>query len=295
MDNYRQVLVGTDGSPDATAAVHIGATVAARLGVPLRIVHVGSDDGSDSSPDSSPDNGADQDAPPSTGATTGSDAPEAAVDTAAGEHRDAEAILRDAVGVAAAAGVTETTTSALTGKPAEVLLELADADPEQLVVVGSEGLSKTTSRLMGSTSNKLSHHSLADVLLTQAKLPDAWNFVALATDGSPTSLTAVRRGLLMASALGATPRLVTAAKTVEAGEETLAAAAAALGLDDTVEREVFVDSHTATAVRNASWKYELVVIGNRGMSGPSRILGSIANSITHELRTNLLLVNTTRS
>jgi nucleotide-binding universal stress UspA family protein len=131
-------------------------------------------------------------------------------------------------------------------------------------------------------------------LFARAPLPDRWNFAALATDGSSTSLRAVRHGLRIATALGATPRLVTAARTEAAGAELLEAAALELGLD-LPEREVLVDQHPASAVANAGWKYELVVIGNRGMSGPGRLLGSVANKITHELRTNLLLVNTTRS
>ena len=39
---------------------------------------------------------------------------------------------------------------------------------------------------------------------------------------------------------------------------------------------------------------ELLVIGNKGMSGPSRLLGSVSNRVTHDLPTDLLLVNTTR-
>jgi hypothetical protein len=38
----------------------------------------------------------------------------------------------------------------------------------------------------------------------------------------------------------------------------------------------------------------LLVLGNKGMSGPSRLLGSVANRVTHHVPTDLLLVNTTR-
>lgn len=255
MDSYPRVLVGTDGSPDAVTAVQIGARIAARSAVPLVVVHIG-------------------------------------------EHReepDPGLPLAEAEAVATAAGVDSLEAWALTGKAPDLLLSQANDDPDQLVVVGSAGLSKTTSRLVGSTSNRLAHHSLADVLFARAPLPQSWNFVALTTDGSPTSLHAVRRGLRIAPSLGAAPRLVTAARFQEAGNEILDAAVAGLDLDQPIEREVLLDPQPADAVVNASWKYELVVIGNRGMSGPSRLLGSVANKITHELRTNLLLVNTTRS
>jgi nucleotide-binding universal stress UspA family protein len=253
MDDYPRVLVGTDGSPDALAAVQLAAAVAARSGVPLVIVHVDDDD-----------------------------------------REPAGLLLAEAEESAARAGVGTVEVWALAGKAPEILLNLADEQPDQLVVVGSAGLSKASSRLVGSTSNRLTHHSLADVLFAKAPPPDAWNFVALSTDGSPTSLHAARHGLRIAAVLEASPRLVTAARSVEAGAEVLASAAAELGVAD-IEREVLVDPHPAGAVVNAGWKYELVVIGNRGMSGPGRLLGSVANTITHELRTNLLLVNTTRS
>jgi len=254
MDSYPRVLVGTDGSPDARAAVQLAATVAARSGVPLVIIHVDDDRDEDAS----------------------------------------GLLLAEAEHAATATGVAVVEVWALDGKAPDVLLNLANEQPDQLVVVGSAGLSKASSRLVGSTSNRLTHHSLADVLFAKAPAPAAWNFVALTTDGSATSRHAVRHGLRIALALEATPRLVTAARSEEDGAEVLAAAAAELGLDD-IDREVLVDPHPASAVANASWKYELVVIGNRGMSGPGRLLGSVANKITHELRTNLLLVNTTRS
>lgn len=261
MDSYPRVLVGTDGSPDAVAAVQIAATVAGRSGAPLVIAHSGDDDERD--------------------------------------RHSAGLLLEEAEATATAAGVVNLEMCAVEGKAPDVMLELANEHPDQLVVVGSAGLSKASSRLVGSTSNRLTHHSLADVLFAKAPLPTAWNFVALTTDGSPTSLHAVRHGLRVAVALDATPRLVTAAKTQEAGDEVLDAAFAGLDVDPdgdvAIEREVLVDPHPASAVAHASWKYELVVIGNRGMSGPSRLLGSVANKITHELRTNLLLVNTTRS
>ncbi len=253
MGSYPRVLVGTDGSPDAAAAVQLAATVAARSGVPLVIINVDDD-----------------------------------------RDQDASGLLADAEETATAAGVAVVEVWALAGKAPDLLLNLADEQPDQLVVVGSAGLSKASSRLVGSTSNRLTHHSLADVLFARAPLPDRFNFAALTTDGSSTSLRAVRHGLRIATALEATPRLVTAARTEAAGAELLEAAALELGLD-LPEREVLVDPHPASAVANAGWKYELVVIGNRGMSGPGRLLGSVANKITHELRTNLLLVNTTRS
>lgn len=260
MDRYPRVLIGTDGSPDATSAVQIGGRIAARTGVPLKLLSVW-------------DKG----------------------------ERDADwaaAVLDEAKAAIAALGVSDLDVEPVQGSAPEVLLNRANDDPDALVVVGSAGLAKATSRLVASTSNKLTHNSDADVLFARDPAPTAWNFVALATDGSPRSLHAVRHGMRLATALGATARLITAAKTTEAGEEILAAAwhevqPDAAGLQ--VDQEVLDDPQPGSAIIDAGWKYELVAIGNRGMSGPERLLGSVANKVSHGLKTNLLLVNTSRT
>lgn len=260
MQSYPLVLVGTDGSPDAEAAVRIAGRIAGRLSVPIELVTVYK-------------GGTDRDA-----------------DWAAEVLSRAEATVKEL-------GVTEVSTEAADGSAPDILLDRANRKPTALVVVGSAGLGKTTSMLVGSTSNKLTHHSEADVLLARDPAPEQWNFVALATDGSETSHRAVRAGLGVAIALGATPRLVTAARNEEAGTVVLETTWHDLGLeslDVTVEREFLDDPQAADAITAVAWKYELVVIGNRGMSGPARLLGSVANKITHGIKTNLLLVNTTR-
>jgi nucleotide-binding universal stress UspA family protein len=261
MDRYPFVLIGTDRSDDALAAVWVGARIAARSGVPVRLVTV-----------------ADQD-----------------------DDRDdrwAGAVLAEAEAVVRELGVAEVGVELVTGAPQEVLLDRANAEPDGLVVIGSAGLSKATSRLVASTSNRLAHHSRADVLFARDPVPSVWNFVALATDGSESSHHAVGRGLRLAAALGATGRLITVARTQEAGEGILDATWNALDLgaqEVAVEREVLIESQPASALIAAGWKYELVAVGNRGMAGPERFLGSVANKVSHGLRTNLLLANTTRS
>lgn len=259
METYPRVLVGTDGSPDATAAVRVASRIAAKLDVPLTVVTVWE----------------------------------------RGDRDEdwANEVLADARKVTEEVGVAETTFQTAHGSAPEILADRANAHPEQLVVVGSAGLAKKTSRLLGSTSNRLTHHSLADVFFAKDPLPKAWHFVALATDGSPTSHHAINHGLALAEALGARPRMVTAAKSEEAGEEILDQVFADLGLahlEHGIERAVFVDPQPAAAIINAGWKYELLVLGNRGMSGPARLLGSVANKVSHQLKTNLVLVNTTR-
>jgi nucleotide-binding universal stress UspA family protein len=258
MDRYPLVLIGTDQSTDATAAVRIGGRIAARSGVPVKLITVS--DGDDERDD--------------VGRT--------------GTLAEAEAIVKEL-------GVTDVSLERVDGAPQEILLERANGEPDSLVVIGSRGLSKAASRLVSSTSNRLAHHSHADVLFAKDPVPSVWNFVALATDGSSSSHQAVRRGLRLTTALGARGRLITVAKTEAAGAEVLESTWSALDLDALdleIDREVLVESQPASAIIAAGWKYELVAVGNRGMSGPERLLGSVANKVSHGLETNLLLVNT---
>ncbi|MBJ8340505.1 MULTISPECIES: universal stress protein [Antrihabitans] len=264
MESYPRVIVGTDGSPDATAAVRIGAFIAKQLAVPLEVITSYEDDS----------NGPDDKG-----------------------HDWAVRITDDAAALAREIGATDVTTRPAKGDADDILIAASTTNPDALIAVGSAGLAKATSRLVGSTSNKLAHHSLADVLYAREPAPKVWNFVALATDGSDTAVKAVRRGLALAVGIDATPRLVTAAKNVADGERTLAETAEQVQGDAPgveIEREVFEDPQAGSALIAKAWKYELVVMGNRGMSGASRLLGSVANKVTHGIETNLLLVNTTR-
>ena len=260
MDRYPLVLIGTDRSDDAMSAVRIGGRVAARSGTPVKLLTV-------------------------------------ADDAAEHDSRWAAEVLDEAAAIVEELGVTDVSVEHTVGASPEVLLARANAQPDSLVVIGSAGLSKAASRLVASTSNRLAHHSRADVLFAKDPVPSAWNFVALATDGSATAHRAVRRGLRLAAALGATGRLITVAKSQELGEKVLESTWSALdlaALDVEIDREVLVESQPASAIIAAGWKYELVAVGNRGMSGPERLLGSVANKVSHGLKTNLLLANTTR-
>jgi nucleotide-binding universal stress UspA family protein len=259
MDRYPRVLIGTDQSSDAKAAVRIGGRVAASTGVPVKVI--------------------------------------TAIDDDKRDFGSGTSALEEAEGIAKELGVIDVSLERTAGDPQEILLARAAAEPDSLVVIGSAGLSKAASRVAASTSNRLAHHSRADVLFAKDPVPSTWNFVALCTDGSASSHHAVRRGLRLATALRAKGRLITVARTEQAGTEVLESTWRALDLDALdveIDREVLVESQPGSAIIAAGWKYELVAIGNRGMSGPARLLGSVANKVSHGLKTNLLLVNTTR-
>ena len=52
-----------------------------------------------------------------------------------------------------------------TGHPAEVIVRLAETDGFDLVVLGSRGLGGVKEFLLGSVSNRVSHHARCPVLI----------------------------------------------------------------------------------------------------------------------------------
>lgn len=264
MNSYRGVLIGANGSPESAAAIEAGGVAAAALGVPAVVITVW--DGFTNVPE--------------------------------GESYEwALAIGDAAVKVVEDAGATDVTALQPTGSAAEVLVEVAEEHPDFLLVIGGASLHRATSRVAGSVANRLSHHSPADVLFVQGPLPRAGGAVGLTTDGSATSRHAVRRGLELTLALGATPHLVTVAKDLEEGGRLMSASLGELGIDEpdlVVERDVLTGLLPAKTLIDAASDYGILAIGNRSMSGPSRLLGSVANKVTHSADTNLLLVNTSR-
>ncbi len=259
MGIYQRIIVGTNGSDAARTAVAVAGEFAVRLGIPVVAVSVWS-----------------------AGRKSGTDPEWAEINTRAA----AEALVE--------AGVTEVVRTELDGAPGALLLEIAEAEPDTVLVIGGASLGSSKARLLGSTANHVSHHSQTDVVFTH-KIPKRWTTVGLTTDGSASSLTAVRRGYDVAVELGARPFLVTSAKTEDDGADTLIEVEGHVAVEDpeVFGRDIVTGVPAAEAICNAAWKYDLVVIGNRGMSGPARLLGSVANKVTHDIDTNLLLVNTT--
>lgn len=260
MGCYQRIVVGTDGTEAAQIAVAVAGDVATRFDIPITVLTSWKES-----------------------ARKSAIGPESAV-------RISETALAELV----EAGVPLVSRLDLPGSAGAVLLDVVEQEPGTLLVIGARGLGRSKDRLTGSTANHISHHSPTDVLFTH-KVPKRWTTVGLATDGSPSSIQAVRRGYDIARALGARPFLVTAAKTDDDGALVLDEVEAEVAVEEPelFGRDVLTGVPAAEALCNAAWKYDMVVIGNRGMSGPARLLGSVANKVTHDIDTNLLLVNTT--
>src|SRR5690349_3896429 len=75
------------------------------------------------------------------------------------------AILREATDRAKAAGATEVVEKAVVGAPVDALVELAESEKADLLVVGNVGLSTIAGRLLGSVPANVARRSKVDVLI----------------------------------------------------------------------------------------------------------------------------------
>jgi nucleotide-binding universal stress UspA family protein len=143
--------------------------------------------------------------------------------------------------------------------------------------------------------------------------------IVVGTDGSATAAEAVRRAGVLAQAFQAdlhvvnaypTPAVVLASAAEPAGmpgavlEWQSAARDVACQLLDTVAGDLVgigesitthaVCAHPATAILTVAEEVhaDLIVVGNRGMKGARRVLGSIPNHVSHHATCDVLVVDT---
>jgi nucleotide-binding universal stress UspA family protein len=143
--------------------------------------------------------------------------------------------------------------------------------------------------------------------------------IVVGTDGSDTATQAVRQAIDLARSVDATLELVTAYEPVpekrlreerlEAPEDLQWAISPREDVDTTLEaaaalaREAGVDVHVyarqgdpADAILDVAEEQEadLIVVGNKGMTGARRfLLGSVPNKVSHHAPCSVLIIRTT--
>ncbi|MCI0634249.1 MAG: universal stress protein [Actinobacteria bacterium] len=255
---YRRIVVATDGSASAETAERAAIALAATAGASLTVVHAYSSPGK---------------------------APEA---------------VERVMAIAEEAAVhTEVVLSS--DAPADAVIETADARDAEVIVIGSVGLAMSD-RLFGSVSRRVVTHAPCDVLLT--RVPRAndrpptdppYRRILIATDGSSTADRAARKGYALAGRMEASVTLLFVGhpKTGELilqdtvstiGEEVGVTSATEIRSGDPV-REI-VDAVAVEA-------YDLVVVGNRGMSGAkAALLGSVPRDVAEQSSSDVLVART---
>jgi nucleotide-binding universal stress UspA family protein len=144
------ILVGTDGSDTAGVAVAHATELARALGARLQIV---------SAYEPIPD----QRLPPAR-LPAPSD-----VQWTFHPREDVLELLESAEREAHAAGVERVETFARVGDAADAILDVAEEQKSDLIVVGHKGLTGATRFLLGSVPNKVSHHAPCSVLIVRTK------------------------------------------------------------------------------------------------------------------------------
>lgn len=120
--------------------------------------------------------------------------------------------------------------------------------------------------------------------------------ILVGTDGSATASKAVARAVEVAATTGARLTIMTAGRGERSQRVVDEAAAAHSGSGVPIDTAVVDDEPVAALVDTATdGGYDLVVVGNKGMTGMSRFfkLGAVPNKLSHHLPTSLLIVRTT--
>jgi nucleotide-binding universal stress UspA family protein len=120
--------------------------------------------------------------------------------------------------------------------------------------------------------------------------------IIVGTDGSDTAAKAVARAVELAGTTGASLTIMTAAKP-DKGERVVAEAKASHEGSGVSIDTLVVDGDPVTALLETTKAggYDLLVVGNKGMTGVTRFfrLGAVPNKLSHHLPSSMLIVRTT--
>ena len=120
--------------------------------------------------------------------------------------------------------------------------------------------------------------------------------ILVGTDGSATAAKAVDRAVDVATTAGASLTVFTAGRPDKAEAVVAREAGRHEGAGVAIDTKV-VDRDPVSALIDEATAggYDLLVIGNKGMTGVTRFfrLGSVPNKVTHHLPCSLLIVKTT--
>jgi nucleotide-binding universal stress UspA family protein len=142
---FGSIVVGTDGSNTARQAVRQAIDLAKSIGASLKIV---------SAYEPVPDQRLREES---------REAPRD-MQWAVHEREDVDATLSEAAQDAKEAGV-EVQTFARQGDPADAILDVAEEENGDLIIVGNKGMTGAKRFLLGSVPNKVSHHAPCSVMI----------------------------------------------------------------------------------------------------------------------------------
>ena len=144
---FSRIVVGTDGSETAKRAVHEAAELAKQTGASLDVVSAFE---------------------PVAGSRLREERLQAPSDIehAVNPHEDVNAILAEAERDVGESDV-KVRTFARQGEAADAILDVAEEENADLIVVGNKGMTGAKRFLLGSVPNKVSHHAPCSVLIVR--------------------------------------------------------------------------------------------------------------------------------
>ena len=142
---FRSMVVGTDGSETASEAVRHATHLAKSLGAHLHLVTAYE---------------------PVASARLREERRQASADveSAVNPHEDVDALLQEVADGVKQSGV-EVTVYARRGDPADAILDVAEEQDADLIIVGNKGMTGAKRFLLGSVPNKVSHHAPCSVTI----------------------------------------------------------------------------------------------------------------------------------
>ena len=260
---FQTILVGTDGSRTARVAVDAATMLARAVGGQLLVAS----------------------------AFDGKDGSRLAADEAVTEART----HIEAAGVDAWSRVVE-------GEPGSALVEFADHVNAELIVVGDVGMGAERRLRLGGVPDRISHSASCSVLIVRTdndareatdgeRSAVRYRSVLIATDGSPTADHAAHLGAALGSALGASITLAHVGDELM-GRIVLKDTAERLEEPDLPQQIASGDPGKVIARLAEETGSDLVVVGNKGIAGARRVLGSVPNAVSHNAGCDVLIVHT---
>ena len=252
---YKKIVVATDGSPTAEHAQRVAAAIAKASRAQVVLVH------------------------------------------GCSRADKGEAVVQKAKEQLKTEGVTPST-EVHEGDPVEIVAEIADRKDAGLIVVGTRGQSRARRFFSGSVSHGIAHKAPCDVLIVRARgftynpVDPTYKSVLVATDGSPTADRAARKAFDLARKLGASVTLVYVGHP-STGDPVLKDTAEALGGGVQTKLRVVGGDPAARIIEVArAERTDLIIVGNKGMTGASRFLGSVPKEVLEKAQCDVLVART---
>ena len=258
---YRKLIVGTDGSVTATAARDAAIRLAKRTRAELHIVCAYE--------------------PPRMNRHVAEDV----------IRRSLDAASRQKVKATGEIGVAD---------PAELILDAAERENADLIVVGNKGMGQAKRFRLGSVPDRVAHFAPCDLLIVDTTRSDrtkradlGYKKMLVGTDGSPTASEAARKTFELAMLLRSTVTLVYVGDPVVGAitlEETAKGRPEGVKVEPLVAQGEPADALVQVA---EAADIDLIIVGNKGMSGARRfLLGSVPNQVAHYAPTDVLIAKT---